>query len=58
MNLIERYNNEVMQLIPVIMNAVGKRWYNTIASECRYGDIASHIFQDAEIIWENSSDDY
>jgi hypothetical protein len=34
------------------------KWDETIASECRYGDVAKRIFGDAEIIWEHSLDDY
>lgn len=35
-----------------------KVWNETIASRCRYGDVAGQIFGDAEIIWEESEDDY
>lgn len=34
------------------------KWDETIASKCRYGGIAEDIWGDAEIIWENSHDDY
>jgi hypothetical protein len=34
------------------------RWEATVASSCRYGDVAGRIFRDAEIIWENSESDY
>jgi len=34
------------------------RWEKTVASECRYGEVAASIFGDAEIIWENSEADY
>lgn len=34
------------------------KWNETIASKCRYGDVAERIFSDAEIIWECSEDDY
>lgn len=33
-------------------------WHETIASRCRYGDIAGRIFGDAEIVCERSEDDY
>jgi len=35
-----------------------KKWADTIASGCRYGDVAERIFKDAEIIWEHSEADY
>jgi hypothetical protein len=35
-----------------------KTWEETTASQCRYSDIAEHIFKDAVIIWEDSSADY
>lgn len=34
------------------------KWDETIASRCRYGDIAGLIWGDAEIIWEYSECDY
>ncbi len=34
------------------------KWYNTIASECRYSECAEEIFGDADIIWEDSEADY
>ena len=34
------------------------KWSETIASKCRYGHIAGRIFGDAEIIYEESEDDY
>jgi hypothetical protein len=34
------------------------RWEDTVASTCRYGDVAGRIFKDAEIIWEHSEADY
>ena len=34
------------------------KWSETIASTCRYGEIAGRIFEKAEIIWEKSESDY
>lgn len=34
------------------------KWEETVASKCRYGDVAGCIFGQAEIIWECSEDDY
>lgn len=34
------------------------RWQETVASRCRYGDVAERIFGESEIIWEDSEDDY
>lgn len=34
------------------------RWEKTVASGCRYGEVAERIFGNAEIIWENSENDY
>jgi len=34
------------------------RYSETIASQCRYGDVAARIFGEAEIIWEHSEKDY
>jgi len=34
------------------------KWNETIASECRYGDIAGTIWKDWEIVWEDSENDY
>lgn len=34
------------------------RWADTIASKCRYGEVAETVFGMAEIIWEHSEDDY
>ena len=34
------------------------RWEDTVACRCRYGNQAGEIFKDAEIIWEDSMDDY
>lgn len=34
------------------------KWEATVASRCRYGDVAGRIFGEAEIIWEHSEDDY
>jgi hypothetical protein len=33
-------------------------WSETIASQCRYGDIAGKIWSDWEILWEDSESDY
>ncbi len=33
-------------------------WNATVASTCRYGDVAGRIFKDAEIIWEDSESNY
>jgi hypothetical protein len=33
-------------------------WHETIASKCRYGDIAKKIWEDWNILWEDSEDDY
>src|ERR1700739_419908 len=37
---------------------VGKPWSETIASQCRYGDVAESIWGDWDIIWEDSEADY
>lgn len=34
------------------------RWDETVASQCRYGEIAGRIFGDTEVIWERSENDY
>lgn len=34
------------------------KWNETVASECRYGEVAEQIWGEAEIIWENSEADY
>jgi hypothetical protein len=34
------------------------KWKETEASNCRYGDVARRIFEDSEIIFENSLADY
>jgi hypothetical protein len=34
------------------------KWYETTASNCRYGDVAECVFGDAEIIWEHSEDSF
>lgn len=34
------------------------KWNDTVASSCRYGEIAGRIFKGAEILWENSDCDY
>jgi hypothetical protein len=34
------------------------KYSETIASNCTYGDVAAKILGDAEIIWEDSEDDY
>lgn len=34
------------------------KWEETVASQCRYGDVAERIFSEAEIIWEHSESDY
>jgi len=34
------------------------KWDETIATQCRYGDIAGRIWSDWEIIWEDSEADY
>lgn len=34
------------------------KWDETIASRCRYGEQAGAIFGEADIIWEDSEDDY
>ena len=34
------------------------KWTETVASKCRYGYLAARLFGDAEIIWEDSEDDY
>ena len=34
------------------------KWEETIASECRYGDVAERLFGKSEVIWENSENDY
>ena len=32
------------------------KYSETIASKCRYGDVAERIFGEAEILWEHSED--
>ena len=34
------------------------KWEETVASKCRYGDVAEAIFGNCEIIWECSEADY
>ena len=34
------------------------KYSETIASKCRYGDVAERIFGEALILWEHSEDDY
>lgn len=34
------------------------KWTETVASQCRYGDVIGEVFSDAEVIWENSYADY
>lgn len=34
------------------------KWGETVASSCRYGDVAGRIFGESEIIWEHSEADY
>ena len=34
------------------------RYSETVASQCRYGDVAERIFGEAEILWEHSEADY
>lgn len=34
------------------------KWDKTIASQCRYGDIAEKVFGKWDIIWEDSEADY
>lgn len=34
------------------------KWNETIANECRYGEIAARIWGDSEILWEQSYSDY
>lgn len=34
------------------------KWNETIASKARYGDVAERIFGNAEILWEESTNDY
>ena len=34
------------------------KWNETIASKCRYGDVAQNIWGIAEILWEKSEADY
>jgi len=34
------------------------KWCKTIANSCRYGDVASEIWGDWDIIWEDSENDY
>ncbi len=33
-------------------------WNETVAHNCRYGNVATRIFGELEIIWEHSEDDY
>ena len=34
------------------------KWNETVASDCRYGEIAARIWSDANVIWEDSESDY
>lgn len=34
------------------------KYRDTVACSCRYGDVAYDIFCDADIIWENSYNDW
>lgn len=34
------------------------KWSDTVASRCRYGDVAERIFGKAEILWEHSENYY
>lgn len=34
------------------------KWSETVASTCRYGDVAEKIWGDWEILWEDSEADY
>ena len=34
------------------------KWDETVASRCRYGDVAGNIFGNSNIIWEDSENDY
>lgn len=34
------------------------KWNETTACRCRYGDDAACLFENAEVIWEHSMDDY
>ena len=34
------------------------RWDQTIAAQCRYGNIAERIFGEADIIWEHSEENW
>ena len=34
------------------------KWSDTVASTCRYGEIAGQIWGDWDILWENSESDY
>jgi hypothetical protein len=34
------------------------QWDETVASRCRYGDVAGRLFDGADVIFESSEDDY
>lgn len=34
------------------------KWSETVASKCRYGDVAENLFGTHEILWEDSEDGY
>jgi len=34
------------------------KWSDTIANQCRYGEIAQRIWSDWDVIWEDSTADY
>lgn len=34
------------------------KWNETVASTCRYGDVAERIWKDWDVLWEDSEADY
>lgn len=34
------------------------KWSETVASKCRYGEVAAKIFGEGEVVWEHSDHDY
>ena len=34
------------------------KWSDTVANDCRYGDVAALVWGDCDIVWEDSEADY
>lgn len=50
--------NPVGQSSTFVRNDNTVYFEDSIAAQCRYGDIACAVFQNAEVIWEHSENDY